>query len=212
MATPQESLAAISHLKVISILATNHRDMTVAATASAMEALVHLHRANSKESIEQAQRALAAARSSQLDPASQRVPQLASIIHFVDICCSLESIDPSQAIIKLKAMQQLFDTSSEDENWSNDGLISVPVSQETAKAFQCSGSSAGVLRMDSTNTLNILVNWLSKEEIYATGYLLSGAVVLHKNAMDGHKAEQYLNEAKRMIQGSQHSASLAYIS
>ena len=206
MSTPQESLAAISHLKVISTLATNHRDMTVAATASAMEAIAHLHRANTKESIEQAQRALAAARSSQLDPASQRVPQLASIMHFIDICCSLGNIDPSQAIVKLKAMQQMFDSSSQDENWSNDGLISIPVSHETAKAFQSSGLSAGVLHLDSTNKLNVLINWLPKEEIYAVGYLLSGAVVVHKNAMDGHKAEQYLNEAKKMIQGSKHSA------
>jgi Cohesin loading factor len=60
----QETLIAVSLLKVVATLATSRGDHAVAAKASVVEALVHLQHATNLDGIEQAQRALAAARSS----------------------------------------------------------------------------------------------------------------------------------------------------
>lgn len=201
MASHQESLVAINHLKITSNLANRSGDHAISAIASTMEAMTHLHRSNSAESVEQAQRALAAARSSQLDPASRSIPQLTSMMHFVDINCSLQQIDPPQAMTKMQALHKTLDTSQNDPSWTDDGLVRVPLSLGTAKSLHDSGVTGGVLQVDSRGVVNILINWLPKEEIYALGYLLSAAVTDHRNASDGQKSEKYIKEAKRMVEG-----------
>jgi len=201
IASHQESLVAINHLKITSNLASRSGDHAISAIASTMEAMTHLHRLNSAESIEQAQRALAAGRSSQLDPACNGIPQLTSMMHFVDISCSLQQIDPPHAMAKMQALHQTLDTSQMDPNWTDDGLIHVPISPGTAKSLHDSGVTGGVLQVNSNGAVNIRINWLPKEEVYALGYLLSAAVTDHRNASDGQKSEKYIKEAKRMVGG-----------
>ena len=202
MSLHQETLIAIGHLKVIATLSSGRGDLAVSATASIIEALIHLHQPNSGESIEQAQHALAAARSSQLNPAAQEMPQLAAMTHFVDLCCSLQKNDPLQAIPKMEAMQATLDRRVSDKKWSEDGVCAVPISRESVMTLQGNGSAIGVVRVDSDQNTSLLINWLPREDIYALGYTLSGAVVIHRNAMDGQKSEQYLKEAQRLLEGT----------
>ena len=201
MSLHQETLIAIGHLKVIATLSGGRGDIAVSATASIIEALIHLHQSHSFESIEQAQHALAAARSSQLNPAAQGVPQLVAMTHFVDLCCSLQKNDPLQAMPKMEAMQATLDQRVSDKQWSDDGFCSIPISRESAMTLQGNGSAVGVVRIDSDQNTSLIINWLPREDIYALGYLLSGAVVIHRNAMDGQKSEQYLKEAQRLLEG-----------
>ena len=202
MSSTQETHIAINHLRIVTNLAERHGDSVISAVASIMEALTCLHRSNNVDSIEQAQRALAVARSSQLDPAFQRVPQLASMMHFVDICCSLHQIDPVQAKLKLETMHSMLDAMSQSDNWTSDGIVHISLGDRTARSLQESSPPSGIIRTDSTGAVCVSLVWLPKDDIYALGYLFSGAVVLHRNAMDGQKAEQYLNEAKRQIEGN----------
>ena len=196
MCNSQETLVAISQLKVIAMLANNHGDSAVSATASAIEALIHVNRSNSSESIEQAQRALAAARSSQLNPLAQRIPQITMMAHFVDISCSIYPDDPEQAGQKLRALQSTLDMPSEDSHHlSDDGCFLVPLAPATARTLQGAGSSGGVVRLDGEGSLCVQVNWLPRDEIYTLGFILSAVVNVHRNASDGRKAEQYLREA-----------------
>ena len=192
---------AINHLRIISSQAKGRGDNAVLAISSSFEAMVHLHRSNSAETIEQAQRALAAARSSQLDPIAQQIPQLSALMHFIDISCSMQQWDPGQAIVKMQGLQSMLDASSNDQQWTDDGVIYIPLNHKTAQTLPGSGSQSGIVEADHLGNLTLLVNWLPKEEIYALGYLISAAVVSHRNAMDGHKTEQYLKEAKRMLGG-----------
>ncbi|KAL9116533.1 MAG: hypothetical protein Q9187_006938 [Circinaria calcarea] len=201
MSLHQETLIAMSHLKAITTLSGGRGDLAVSVTAWIIEALIHLHQSNSVESIEQAQHALAAARSSQLNPAAQEVPQLAAMTHFVDLCCSLQKNDPLQALPKMQAMQATLDQRISDKQWNDDGLYSIPISRESAMTLQGNGSPVGVVRVDSDQNTALVLNWLPREDIYALGYLLSGAVVIHRNAMDGQKSEQYLKEAQRLLEG-----------
>lgn len=201
MSSVQEDLIATNQFQVITNLANTNGDSIISATASIMEAMTHMRRSNSTESIEKAQRALATARSAQLDPAFQRVPQLASMMHFVDVSCSLQQFDPSQATLKMQAMHAMLDSLGESESWTGDSSLLVPVSNRTAKTLQESSIPTGLLQINSTGATCIYLEWLPKGEIYALGHLLSGAVVLHRNAMD-RKSEQYLKEAKRMIGGN----------
>jgi hypothetical protein len=164
-----------------------------------MEALAHIHRSNSAESIEQAQRALAAARSFQLDDSSQHIPQLTSMAQYIDICCSLQISDPKQALVKAEALQKTLDTYLTDPNWTTDGLIHVPMSLPTANSLHDCGSSGGVIQLSPTGAAYLIINWLPKDEIYALGYLMNGAVYCHRNSVDGEKSEKFLKEAKEKV-------------
>ena len=203
MASYQEFLVALTNLKLITTCANSRGDHAISAAGSITLALAYLHQSSNAESIEQAQRALASARSSQLDPTAQAVPQISTLTYFVDLCCSLQQNDPTQATPKMHAMQKTLDLLVTDKGWTDDGSCSIPITYQTAATLQDSGSAAGIIRNDSNQNSTLLINWLPREDIYALAYLLSGAVSVHRNAMDGQKSESYLKEASRLIEGKQ---------
>lgn len=161
------------------------------AVAATSEALIYLRLSTGAESIEQAQRALAVARSSQLDPAVAQIPQLAAMMHFVDLGWSLRTNDPVQAVSKLQAMQAALETIHDGNAWTESGTFFVPIShtQDLLPASQ-----TGIVRDDIDNSRKLLLDWVPKEDIYNLGFLLSGICTAHKNTLDGFKSEQMLKE------------------
>lgn len=194
----QETLVAISQLKIIATLANGRRDSAIAATASAIEALVHAGRSNNPENIEQAQTALATARSSQLDPLARGIPQLMVMMHFVDLCCSLHQDDLDQAGAKMALLHSTLDGLANDHTWKDSGHILVPI-RPHATRVKSGVSLGGVIESDNNGNSLLVINWLPKDEIYTLGYLLSAAVVVHKNPQDG-RAEEFLREALGMFE------------
>ena len=166
-----------------------------------MEALAHVRTSDSAESIEQAQRALAAARSSQLDPTAKSVPQFSAMSNFVDFCCSLQHSNIAHASFKMQTMQKMLDQAANDPGWTQDGMCAIPLKTNYSEYLQGGGSAKGIVRVSSGDAPCLIINWLPKEDIYALGFLLSGVAVSHRNSMDGQKAEQYLREGIRMLHG-----------
>lgn len=206
LASHQDTVAALTHLKLIAGVSKNHGHHAIFATASTLEALTHLRHSSSLESIEQAQRALAAARSIQMDSLLARVPQLAALTYFVDLCCSLQNFDPAQATLKMQNMQAFLDPAIEDSHWTTDGRFSVPITQGDLP--QASKLHADIVRTDLEGSLALELNWLPKEDIYALAYLLSGATVSYLNASDGRKGEKFLKEGIRMLGGKLYNNTL----
>ena len=196
---PRDTL--VTHFRAIVDLATRRRDYTIAALASINEAMIHLRRSSNTESIEQAQRAVAAARSSQLNPAAHEVPQLIAMINFADITCTLQRNDSAEGTDKMKSMQEFLDSHIKDKRWSEDGMCTVPVSRETARSLPGSGLASGVIRFDGNENLCLVLSWLPRAAVYAVAYILSGSVIAHRTALDGKKSEQYLEQAVKIIEG-----------
>ena len=199
LASHQDTLAALTHLKLIAGVSKNHGHHAIFATASTLEALTHLRHSSSLESIEQAQRALAAARSIQMDSLVTKVPQLAALTYFVDLCCSLQNFDSTQATSKMQNMQAFLDLAIEDSHWTQDERFSVPIT--LGESPQVNKQHEGIVRTDSEGSLVLELGWLPKEDIYALAYLLSGAAVCYLNASDGRKGEKFLKEGIRMLGG-----------
>ncbi|KAJ5613100.1 hypothetical protein N7510_006294 [Penicillium lagena] len=195
----QDFVQALQHLHKIAAMASRNGDKAVSAMAAVIEALAHLQQGTSSDSIEQAQRAVAVARSHQLNDELRHVPQLTTIVQMVDICCSLLEYDVNQSAQKLKAMQTLMDEAlSDTTNWSSDGSFSIPLS----------GKSAGPSSMDTgdilqvhNGTLLLSFNWLPQHDLYTLCYFISSITLSAKNSYDGRKAEKYLDEGLRMVQG-----------
>lgn len=192
----QEVVSAFSHLRSISDTAKKYGDTAVGATATTLEALVHLRDSGSAESIEQAQQAIAIARSSQLDPAVKDVPKLVIMTHFVDLCWSLRRFDPAQAMSKMQAMQATLEVLREPQSLADDGFLHVPVYHGIHMAF---GNHNGAVRKRQDGTQLLAFKWIPNQDIFSLGFLLSGICMAHKNAADGQKSESFLHEGIRTL-------------
>ena len=191
-------LAAIHHLQKLSALASRQADKAIRVFAAVVEALVHLQFASS-ESLEQAQRALAIARSHQLEQQVAGIPQLNVLIRFVDLCCSLQDANTEQAMAKMESMQAMMDQMVKDPKWTTEGSFAIPLSQATSGILQ-TPSGGGIMRSKGGGNV-LMMDWLPKKDVYSIGYLLSAAARSHRNATDGHKAERLLLEGLSMTRG-----------
>ncbi|RDW83954.1 uncharacterized protein DSM5745_04280 [Aspergillus mulundensis] len=195
----QETTSALQNLHKVSTMASRNGDRAVSAMSAIIEALAHLQQGSSSDSIEQAQRAIAAARSHQLNDELRHVPQLTALIQIVDICCSLLEYDVNQSAQKLGFLQSLMDDRLNDSNWRCDGSFSIPLS----------GKSAGPSSMDTGDilqvqggTLLLSFSWLPQHDLYGLCYFLSSITLSCKNSSDGRKAEKFLQEGVRMLKGN----------
>ena len=198
LSTHQDNLSALSNLKKIQVLSSTWGDKAILAIACVLEALVHLHESSSAESIEQAQHALAVARSSQLDLTVGSVPQLTALIQFADLCCTLEKFDPTQASSKMQAMQAILEKVKEGHSWTEDGSFAIPIAHPGTLRLATQG---GLLRSEADGRLLLMFNWMPKDDIYVLGYLLNSIAMAHRNSLDGQKAEQMLREGIRTQEG-----------
>ena len=191
MATHQDMQSALSQLGHIMSLSSGYGDKAILAIATTMEALLSLRHSSDADSIENAQRNLATIRSLQLDPKISELPQLAVLAALVDLCCHLQQYDPGQAIAKMQVMQAALKTVNESESWAADGSFVIPISG--ARMPSCR-SRNGVIRREEDGSLVFMLNWISKDDVYNLGYLLSGIALAHKNTTDGQKSEHMLEE------------------
>ena len=194
LATHLDTLSAISHLKIVSDVSKRHGDKAILTMATTLEAMTYLRQSNNTENIEQAQRALAVARSQQLDPAVSSLPQLAAFVQCVDLCSTLQRLDPGQAVLKMHALQTTLESLPERHSLTEEGLFAISIAHTGSSATK---SSTGVVRSMSDGSTELIFNWMPREDVYTLGCLLSGIAITHRNTTDGQKAEQMLKEGLR---------------
>ncbi|EGD93381.1 hypothetical protein TESG_00927 [Trichophyton tonsurans CBS 112818] len=189
----QDLVGALHNLQKISSLAASCGDKAVSVIAAVLEALIHLQQSTNADSIEHAQRAIATARSRQLDPEIRGIPQLNSVIQMIDICCSVLEYDTNQSSQKLKEMQRSMDQDIHNPKWKDDGSFALPLSAGTMKS-----ASPREPRHDG-HIFELTMSWLPEHDLYALCYFLSSVTLSAKNPQDGHKAEKYLEEGLGMM-------------
>ena len=192
----QDFVSALHHLQKISGMANRNGDRAVAAMSAVIEALAYLQQGTSLDAIEQAQRAVAVARSHQLNDELRNVFQLTTLIQMVDICCSVLEYDINQSSEKLKVMQDLMDQRLNDPNWRADGSFCIPLS---GKSTGPSSIDTGDILQVQNGTLFLSFNWLPQHDLYGLCYFLSSVTTSAKNTYDGRKAEKFLQEGRRMV-------------
>ncbi|EFQ97286.1 hypothetical protein MGYG_00327 [Nannizzia gypsea CBS 118893] len=189
----QDLVGALHNLQKISSLAASCGDKAVSVIAAVLEALIHLQQSTNADSIEHAQRAIATARSRQLDPEIRGIPQLNSVIQMVDICCSILEYDTNQSSQKLKEMQRSMDQDIHNPKWKDDGSFALPLTTGTLK------STSSREPQNDGHIFELTMNWLPEHDLYALCYFLSSVTLSAKNSQDGHKAEKYLEEGLGMM-------------
>lgn len=197
LSSHQDLIAALNLFKSIISIASNYGDKSILAIGTTLEALTCLRISSNAEYIEEAQRALAAVRSLQLDPAIGELHQLTVLVSFVDLCCQLQQFEPHQAMSKMQIMQNALKTVDTSQSWTNDGSFAIPI--PNARMPTCN-SQYGVIRRRNDDSIVLMFNWMPKEDIYNVGYLLGGASMTSRNTVDGQKSEHMLEEGIKRLE------------
>ncbi|KAI9802877.1 MAG: hypothetical protein M1833_001476 [Piccolia ochrophora] len=197
--TPNEMHSALQSLRAISETASHRGDDAISIAAANLEALAHL-RSGGDGAIEQAQRALASARSLQLSKATHEQTQLITLTHILDLVCSLMESNPMSALPKMDALKAIMDQDSGKAAWSKDGTFSVPVARHQSSGSLTKSSGGIFTRGDDSNDF-LVFTWLPARDVYALSFFLCGVAMSHRNSLDGHKAEKFLQEGIKMAGG-----------
>lgn len=189
---PSETAAMLKHLAVISSTADTQRHVSVQISAATLEAVVHL-RSATPDAVELAQRAMASARTHQLGAEMKGMPQVRAVLEILDLSCSLVLYDPKQTPEKMSQMHASLDPAARETGWSDNGSFSIPMLPSTNT--ELSLDTAGIMKTAADGMATLNLRWMTKNDIYVVGYLLSGITYLHK---DEHlKASSFLREVGR---------------
>jgi hypothetical protein len=190
-------LAALQHLRAMSNLAGQQGDTAIFITCATLEAMVHL-RTGTADSVEQVQRAIASARSYQLQSSVANLVQVWTLLDFIDLSCSLLQSSPEEAAKKNTTIQQLMDNLMESSSWSDDGTFAIPLATQGSVM---TGTTNGIFQKSKDGKDCVVFAWLNKRDLYTLSFLLSGIASQLKSSTD-HKSEKYMNEGVKMIKGN----------
>jgi hypothetical protein len=191
-----ELLAALHHLRALSSLAERQGDSAVFVTCATLEAMINM-RMGSADSMEQVQRAIASARSLQLQPAVKNLVQIWTMIDSIDLSCSLIQGNPEHAATKSMALQHVMDNLLDSSSWSDDGTFAIPL---TTRGDPLAESTNGIFQTSKDGKNCVVFAWLNLRDLYTLNFLISGIASQLKSITD-HKSEQYINEGIKMITG-----------
>lgn len=191
--SPVEISSALQNLHSISALADRQGDRAVFVTSATLEAMVHL-RSTATDHVEQAQRAIATARSLQLQTSMTELGQVIALLDFLDLACSLQQYTPDQAFSKMQAMQAVMDEAIRDGDET--GIFTVMIDQTIGSSLTTATGGIFQKRKDGRDELTF--SWLPKRDLYTIGYFLSGITAYLKSPIDS-KTEKYLLEGIKIL-------------
>jgi hypothetical protein len=172
-----ESASTLQQLHAIANHAEKRGDRAIFVTASALEAMVHLRTAG-PDHIEHAQRAIAAARSYQLQASTKEVGQIAAFIDIVDIACSLRKGTLDRQ--KMNALQQRAD----EESGPGNGVFSVLI-EKSFGGQSLTQSTGGIFKKANDGRDELVFSWLPKNDFAMLAYYLSGVMLLPNDMSRG---------------------------
>ena len=171
---PSDTSTLLRHLSALSEQADTQQQISVRIAAATLETLVHL-RCGGAGAIELAQRSLAAARTHQLGPEMEALPQFQATLDCLDLACCLMQYKPEQEKQKMDRLQANMDAITKSVGWNKDGTFLVPLGFMVTPDIEA--STGGIFRMTPTGVTALSFRWLSRGQLYMIGYVLSGCAM-----------------------------------
>ncbi|QDS77045.1 hypothetical protein FKW77_006753 [Venturia effusa] len=169
IASQHDVTAAIDNLHKINELAESRGDCAVLIVAHTLEAMIHL-RSLTSDNVEQAQRAVAAARTHQLQTSVKGLTQIWALLDCIDLACSLSEYHQDQQSRKVEVMQKLMDDAIGSDAWRMDGQFAVPLETSPSSLTE---STCGIFERTKGKD-HLMFSWLRSRDLWALCYLLSG--------------------------------------
>jgi hypothetical protein len=186
-----EAVPALQQLHAILAHAERRGDRAIYVACSALEAMVHL-RSGAPDRLEQAQRAIAAARSLQLQVSAKQLGSFGSLIDVIDLACGIQQGSPdNQKSTALIATMVDEDNSSLN---SESGVFGVLL--ERSSAGNMTFDTGGIFRKNTDGRDELVFAWLPKEDLKT--------LCFHMSALDQNVHEKgfhYIKEAHHRSKG-----------
>ncbi|RMZ72796.1 75k gamma secalin [Pyrenophora seminiperda CCB06] len=187
-----EVVPALQQLHAIQGHAERKGDRAIYVACCALEAMVHL-RSGVADRLEQAHRAIAAARSLQLQVTAKDLGSFGTLLDLVDIASGIASGSPDMA--KADALiVSMLDKNREDGS-SENGTFTVLI--ERSFGGNLTFDTGGVFRKNAERKDELVFSWLPMEDLRA--------LCFHISALDSHihqKGMHYMNEAHQRFRES----------
>lgn len=181
-----EFTSALQQLHAIATHAERQGDRAIFVACSTLEAMIHL-RTSAPDHLEHAQRAIAAARSLQLQTSAKQLGRISSLIDCIDVVCSIQQGQPNPQ--KMLALQAKAD----EEPGPSHGVFTVLI--EKSFGGNLSFSTGGVFEKAADGRDQLVFSWLPKNELTMLTYYLSGMITLPHE-----KGLSYLQEGFKQTQ------------
>jgi hypothetical protein len=187
--------AMLRHLAAMSDQADSQQHIGVQVAAATLDAMVHLQSGESA-AVEMAQRSLAAARTHQLDPVMEEIPQIRATMDLLDLACAfMQCSPPDQTIQRINQFHQSLDAKVKTTGWTTDGSFSLPLGIQSNGDIEA--DTGGIFRRTSTGEIALSFMWFTRSQLYMVGYMLGGVSMMPKNGED-RKTETYLAEGLKL--------------
>jgi hypothetical protein len=201
-ASHQDLVVALQNLRAISELASSEDDAAVSLLCATYEALLHL-KSMTASCVEEAQRAVAAAKSLQLHPLAKPLSQLWALLDCVEVICYLMEGKPAMAAEKAEQMAPIMDNIREHPKTGDDGLLLIPLQEDPGPLTE---STCGIFRrVDEKDYL--VFHWLPQRDLWAFCFLLN-AITTQARTFADKKSEVYLREGLKIMKENLNDASL----
>jgi hypothetical protein len=155
-----EAVKALGHLQHIRQKAEKQGDKAVYVVANTLEAMVHL-RSGAADRLEQAQRAIALARSLQLQLSAERLGSFGTLLDLLDVACGVHNGAPdvakSSALIGSVINEKTFSLLSDTGN--------VTVVIERSSSGSLTTDTGGIFRKNSAGLDELVFSWLPKADL-----------------------------------------------
>ncbi|KAF1834636.1 hypothetical protein BDW02DRAFT_568871 [Decorospora gaudefroyi] len=180
-----EVVLALQQLHAIQAHAERQGDRAIYVACCALEAIVHL-RSGAADRLEQAQRAIAAARSLQLQVSAEKLGSFGTLIDIIDIASGIQTgrPDSKKSTALLEAILGQKDEGASREN----GVFTVLI--ERSFGGNLTSDTGGVFRRNAEKKDELVFAWLPKEDLKALCFHICG--------LDHHVHEKgliYMKEA-----------------
>nr|OQO18559.1 hypothetical protein B0A51_14518 [Rachicladosporium sp. CCFEE 5018] len=193
---PSETASTLKHLTELTAEADARQDVAVQIVTASLEAIMHVH-SNRPDALESAQRALTAARTHQLAPEMEKLPQMCALLDCVDLACSLSDYQNEQAKTKTDRLHHDLDKRTRTNVWSKDGSFLITLGEAAAEGVEA--DTAGICCRTASGELALSFQWLSRSQLYMLGYSLTGSALLWRNSED-RKAETFIAQGLKLNQ------------
>lgn len=192
---PQDISVILRHLAALNDHADAHEHVSVRIITALLEAMVHL-RSGDRMAVEQASRSLTTARTHQLESVMTEIPQLRATMDLLDLGCTfLQPVSPDQFSQRVNQFHQWLDETARVSGWTADGSFLLPIKPSSNSDIE--EDTGGIFRRSSNGSIALAFMWLSRSQLYMTGYMLSGVALMSKNPED-RRAEKTLVEGLKL--------------
>lgn len=205
--TTRDLHSAINHIEKLERSSSGNGDKAIAAFSNIVCALLHLQTSD-LDAVSASQQALAKARAFSMDGEVYSFHQMALMMEFIDLCCSIREGNREQGNEKRTRMHDVWQALEEKGGWRHDGhMLLIPINKSSIRGVQL---QVGGLVVEAHGEHVLPFSWIDMKDAETWSFLLSAISTSHKNVSDPQrKAQKFIEMGLERVREHPNSGNLS---